>query len=193
MEEWIQAKHQKLNYRTWTATGFSFSWNSRINDSLFYHKLPLKCEVSVPLTHNEVQATQTKHDYCPNIVLVYGFGLFYNKTWWLGQRRRFVLWWSEWEADSGGRLGRPFTFSSCRLVTAGCFLQQRPSSYYSISKSTWRTSGLRCLSSFSKRSTSAPRVSMMFSPCFSIKFSSSSGVFTCWMSLRIWSMSCFSR
>lgn len=38
------------------------------------------------------------------------------------------------------------------------------------------------LSSFSSRSTSAPRVSMMFSPCFNIKASNSSGVFTCWMS-----------
>ena len=40
------------------------------------------------------------------------------------------------------------------------------------------------LSSFSKRSTSAPSVSMMFSPCFSIKFSSSSHVFTSWISCK---------
>lgn len=42
----------------------------------------------------------------------------------------------------------------------------------------------RTFSPFSKRSTSAPRVSIMFSPCFSMKFSSSSGVFTCWISCR---------
>lgn len=39
-------------------------------------------------------------------------------------------------------------------------------------------------SPFSKRSTSAPKVSIMFSPCLSMKFSSSSGVFTCWISCR---------
>lgn len=42
----------------------------------------------------------------------------------------------------------------------------------------------RTFSPFSKRSTSAPRVSIMFSPCFSMKISSSSGVFTCWISWR---------
>jgi len=48
----------------------------------------------------------------------------------------------------------------------------------------WTIVSSDTLSSFSRRSTSAPKVSMMFSPCFSIKFSSSSGVFTCWISCR---------
>lgn len=49
---------------------------------------------------------------------------------------------------------------------------------YNISKSTCRTSGFRFFSSFSSLSTSAPKVSIIFSPCLSIKVSSSSGVFT---------------
>lgn len=39
-------------------------------------------------------------------------------------------------------------------------------------------------SSFSSLSTSAPRVSIIFSPCFSIKASNCSGVFTSWISYK---------
>lgn len=55
--------------------------------------------------------------------------------------------------------------NSCSVRAAACVMIKR-----------------RTFSPFSKRSTSAPRVSIMFSPCFSMKFSSSSGVFTCWIS-----------
>lgn len=48
--------------------------------TVFNQKLALERKVSVQLTHDEVQATQRKHDYCPDIVLVYGFGLSYSKT-----------------------------------------------------------------------------------------------------------------
>lgn len=53
---------------------------------------------------------------------------------------RGVLPWSGWEEDCRGRLG-PFTFSSC---DSRMFPQLSNCRYYSISRSTWRTSGFRC-------------------------------------------------
>lgn len=55
------------------------------------------------------------------------------------------MWRSGWEADCGGGLGPVWVFLSRGSSGYSRMLpQQRPDGDYRISKSTWRTSGLRC-------------------------------------------------
>lgn len=75
---------------------------------------------------------------CPDVVPLEGRGRSYS-------RRRSVILWSGWEAACRGRLG-PLVISQLveSQVLFSSLSGQSHAGDYRISKSTWRTSGLRC-------------------------------------------------
>lgn len=76
--------------------------------------------------------------HCPDVVPLHGRGRSYS-------RRRSVMLWSGWEAACRGGLG-PSVISQLveSQVLFSSLSGQSHAGDYRISKSTWRTSGLRC-------------------------------------------------